>query len=237
MIKLAEFIVENYESLSDDERFVLSVGIKALEIESAEVLMEMKVGLKINYDEELSKRVATYNSAISFGAAVMSRKGRSCREKDCGDMLTLLWKYKLPHLELTGREVVLPSGKRADMLAINKETGKDVVIELKCADASSERKAVLQVNNYRKELELLHGRPFDALVISDSIIADDDDGFITWGDLGVNCNYSTVPDDFDLGDLNEITNCHNSMPIKGSLGLMYRYDVLKDYMENEIMAA
>lgn len=222
MGKLTKFIEDNVDSLDDSEISAITAGI----------YMQNEL-LKVQISEMESKprsetTMSDMMNYFDFGLLFMRQKGRCYAEKDCGDMLVLLWDYLMHDYNLVGREVALPSKNRIDILA--ELDGEGVVIELKCADAGLESKAPEQVGGYVKEISALYGKPYDHLIINNTGACSDIANVMTWSELGIYKDFAHVPDSFDVSELAEICEALNIYPKVIDGKRAYRYDVIFDYI-------
>ena len=229
--KLIDFIEANKGSLSECELDIIMLGLNARGM----MLEEQRLDVEFRGKFESNITASSMLSAFQFGRAYcFGMSGRSGHEKLAGDVLVMLWDYLMPNYTFCGREVILPSGKRVDILAKNKN-GVDVVIELKFAGRCEERKAIKQVYDYSVELQCLYGKPFETLIINSTGEGEELSSVMTWGDIGVFDNgFAFAPNDFDKADLHAISRALNIKPKLIDGKLAYSKCVLWDYMHGGI---
>jgi hypothetical protein len=220
---LTEFIKENQNKLNQTELKVLSYGIKCLNLDTKHAQRCLK-GSFYHDDESYIDRI------LSAGEALEVTTRRNSPERECGDMLVLLWGFLMPDYELIDREKTLPSGKRLDILAKNKDTKNLCVIELKHAKKIDELKARKQVFGYAKELERMYGKTVEAFAITQCGYSDEGMDNLAWYELGIDRMYATAPTSFNHDQLMSICFDLNIKPRKTDTGKMYHYDVLKMYI-------
>lgn len=225
MKMLIEFINQNKDKLSKEENEILYAGFFLHSELQRRIIKEL---------DTMPRSEACIEDLFCdyrVGRLMNRRKPRNKTEKDSGDMLVLLWDYLMPEMKLISRELSLPSRKRIDILAENKE-GERVIIELKHCSASEESKAMKQVKGYAAEINRVTGKSHDIMTINSTGVLSDEMVVMTWGELGIYGDFAHVPDSFDKAELAAISECLNVYPkfIDGERA--YRYDVIFDYINN-----
>lgn len=222
MSLLIEFLESNKDKLSQCDIEAIHAGI---------YIQRKMLGMQISELSSIPVCKTTMSDMLryfDFGILYMNQKGRSSTEKDCGDMLILLWDYLMPKYKLIKRELSLPSKRRVDIMA--ESNGVGVVIELKHSTSSEENKAPEQVKKYINELKRINGKPYDHLIINKTGSCSDFANVMTWDELGIYGGFAHAPECFDVAELAEICEVINIYPKMINGKLAYRYDVIFDYI-------
>lgn len=214
-------------NISAQEKFMLDSGLICLSAMIDKTKDDMRVKFRPQHLD-----LSYIESALRVGRALMgSGAGKGTSEKDSCDMLTLLWDVLMPEHELIKREFTLPSGKRIDFVALNKEDGKYLIIEAKNSKNScSERKGVPQVLGYVEEFDKLHGVKSESLLITKGDIYDDSVDSISWYEFGIFEKFAVPPTHICCGDLFEISKKLNIKPRVIDGITCFHYDVLSAYI-------